>query len=113
MFETAERGTDVVRSVTLLHLRFFDASPLRGMDDLFGQPRHTDIPIQHSAFVKDRSRRNFPTNTYTEASNAEVFVFENANLAMKLDLFVSTIEQVLSLRTRTLHYVFQLQVVSL
>lgn len=114
MFEMTERGTDAVRSVTLLYERPGEASPLRRFDDAFGQPRHTDVPTPHSAFIKEKYRTDqcfyhSPIST-TESSVAELYVFENVKSVKKLELFVWTIEEVEDAAQTNLHYAFLIKV---
>lgn len=110
MFAMAEHGTDIVRSVTLLYKRSYDTSPLRHIISTLGKPRSTDVPTPHSAFTKEWSREEYLNHgsTVTEATSAELFVFENATAAKKFELFVWTIEKV-----NALHYAFLLQVVDM
>lgn len=109
----AEPGINIVRSVTLLYERL-DESPLHHTSEPFGLPRRTDVPTPHSAFVKEWSRKQDlvygrPT---TEWTVADLFVFENAKLGKKLEVFVWPVKQrVYSMIC--LHYAFLLQVVEL
>ncbi|KAH7721325.1 hypothetical protein AAVH_11181 [Aphelenchoides avenae] len=108
MFEMAEPGTDVVRSVTLLYKRaLFEVSPLPDADKPLGRPRRTDAPSPHSAFIKEWSQQRLHDydNTIIESPAAELYVFENAKAAKKLDVFVWAIQQ-----QGTRHYAFLLQV---
>lgn len=109
MFEKAERETNVVPSVALLHKRNPDVSPLHHADDPLGHPRLTGIPAPQSAFVKEWMRQAKRSGTATESTVADLFVFENATLARKLEVFVWTIEYVKH-DLSSLHYAFLLHV---
>lgn len=114
MFETTERGMDAVRSVTLLYERPRNASTLRHSDHALGQPNRAGLPTPHSAFVKEWCRRDpclyhSPIST-TESAVAELFLFENARSAKKLEVFVWTVEDVVNEVRISLHYAFLLQV---
>ncbi|KAH7691414.1 hypothetical protein AAVH_40070 [Aphelenchoides avenae] len=115
MFETAARGTDVVRSVTLIHTRLFEERPVRLADDLLGRPLCKEVPTPHNACVKEWSRVNHLIygTTSTESAVAELFVFDNPNLAKKLELFAWTIEQVHCSAGISMHYAFLLRVVDM
>ncbi|KAH7668105.1 hypothetical protein AAVH_43059 [Aphelenchoides avenae] len=96
MFEMTEPGTDIVRSVTLLYKRpLFEVSPLPDADEPLGRPRRTDAPSPHSAFIKEWSQQRLHDydNTITESPAADLFVFENAKAAKKLEVFVLAIQQ--------------------
>ncbi|KAH7702595.1 hypothetical protein AAVH_30247 [Aphelenchoides avenae] len=110
----AERGTDIVRSVTLLHMRAH-AWPLRHAVDPLGEPRRTDAPTPHSAFIKEWSRKEQLDRgeTITESAVSELFVFENAKSAKKLEVFVWTLMQADDDAEFSLHYVFLLQVLDM
>lgn len=115
MFEMTERGTDVVKSVTLHHVRSFerDATPVPLDVDLFGWPRRsTNVSTPHSAFVKERYRDGHLYGYATaESPVADLFVFENAKLAKKLELFVWTVEEPNRSAWTALNYAFLLQIV--
>ncbi|KAH7699309.1 hypothetical protein AAVH_33588, partial [Aphelenchoides avenae] len=116
-FEKAERGTFIVRSVTLLHERR-DKEPLRFAVEPLGQSRCTKAPTPHSSFIRKWSRALLRDRMIvTESSVAELFVFENAKAAKKLELFVWTVKQGTddewSVFIDFLHYAFFLQVVDL
>ncbi|KAH7712430.1 hypothetical protein AAVH_20234 [Aphelenchoides avenae] len=110
-FETAERGVEIVRTVSWLYKRYGDASPLSHGVEPMRQPRCTDAPTPHSHLVKewvqDETDDGIPTNESTAAS---LFVFENATLAKKLGVFVWTIEQGNDEDQTVLHYSFLLKV---
>lgn len=93
MFEMAERGTDIVPSVSLLYARFHKASLLRRCVDSSGEPRHTDVPIPRSAFIKEWLRSYNGRITSTESSVVKVFVFENVKSTKELEVFVWNTEQ--------------------
>lgn len=97
MFETARPGTDIVRSVTLLHARYYEASHLHFTDEPFGQPQRTDLPIPQSAVVKHWSRTRHLVNgiiTIAESPVADLFEFANVASAQKLDVLVWTVRHV-------------------
>lgn len=114
MFKTAERGTDIVRSVTFLHRRL-DPSPLRHSVEPLGQARRTDVPTPHSAFVKDwiRKEQRVHGGIFTESAAAELHVFENPRAEKQLEIFQWTIEDVVEGDdwSDLLHYAYLLQVV--
>lgn len=112
-FERAQRGTRIVRSVTLLHRRWGEVSPLSLSDSALGEPRRTDVPTPHNNLIQRWARQtDLDGRTTTTASNvAEFFVFENVMSATKLELFVWTLEQVVREEALTaLHYAFLLHV---
>lgn len=114
MFEEAERGTEIVRSVTLIYKRFGKASPFLRNVEALGQPRRTDVPTPPSDFVKEWCRRSAHGTTTTESTVAGLFVFDNVKLAKKLEVFVWSLEAVSTAPAyRTLHYAFMLQVVDM
>lgn len=112
MFEAAERGTHVVQTVTLLHQRFGEPTPLPHSFEPLGHPRRTDVPAPHNAFIKKWCQEQDEIGwNPSESTVAELFVFENAKLAKKLEAFVWnlwTVEQ-----GEDMHYVFLLQIVDL
>lgn len=115
MFEAADRGTAIVASVTLLHARYKEASHLRHAVDPLGQPRRTEAPKPHSAFIEEWSRKQkrFDKRTTIESTVAHLYAFENAKSEKKLEVFVWTLEQVSELEDEdlpALHYAFLLQV---
>lgn len=113
MFEVAERGTDVIRSVTLLHQRYDRESPLLETFDVLGQPLRTEAPAPNSAFVKEWYGDDDLSDTITtEPTVANLFLFENAKSAQKLEVFAWTLEEV-GHGQPFLHYAFLLQVVDM
>ncbi|KAH7716293.1 hypothetical protein AAVH_16292 [Aphelenchoides avenae] len=109
IFDTAERGTEIVRAVTLITDYAYE-SPHHAVGAL-GQPRRTDAAAPHNAFVKEwLSSIDFGGITLTESSVAELFVFENAQAAKKLEVLVWTIAESLEGRPTGYNYVFLLQV---
>lgn len=112
MFEKAKRGTHIIPSVTLLHKRFYQASPLHYAVDPLGKPRRTDAPTPNNAFIKQWLQQPHLVyaldDTRNESVISELFVFENAMTAKKLEVYMWTIEQ-----CDTLHYAFSLQVIEL
>ncbi|KAH7721306.1 hypothetical protein AAVH_11156 [Aphelenchoides avenae] len=108
MYENAECGTDVVRSVTLLHDRTDEKYPLPYSDDPLGRPQRADVPTPHSAFVKEWSRkRQLLGDIVTESAVADLFEFG------KLELFVWTIKHVGKDGCwQALHYAFLLQILN-
>ncbi|KAH7714033.1 hypothetical protein AAVH_18606 [Aphelenchoides avenae] len=116
MFETAERGTKIVPSVTLLHQRFGEASPMHHTGEPLGLPRRTDIPTPQSAFIKKWSRTEqlvYGTNaTATESTVADFFVFESAKSGKKLEVYLWAVQQ-LNRNEPRFHYAFLLQVVDM
>ncbi|KAH7678245.1 hypothetical protein AAVH_41856 [Aphelenchoides avenae] len=111
LFETAQRGMEVVRSVTLLHTRFHNASHLRHRVDPLGRPYRTDVAAPPSAFLKEWALRWVKTDrsTITESPTAELFVFENVKSAMKLEVSTWTVHQVYGRGHSALHYAFLLK----
>ncbi|KAH7704503.1 hypothetical protein AAVH_28309 [Aphelenchoides avenae] len=113
MFEAAERGTYIVRSVTLLHQRYIEASPLRHTGEPLGPPRRTNVPTPQSAFIKKWCRTQqlvYGTNaTATESTAADFFVFESAKSGKKLEVYLWTVQQ-LNYNAPRFHYAFLLQV---
>lgn len=106
MFESCERGTDVVRTVTLLHKRFFDDSPIFQPVDPLRLQRRANVPTPHNAFIKEWARREQEQEiATTESPLAELFVIENAKAAKKVEVFVWTLQQ-----QPSLHYAFLLHV---
>ncbi|KAH7703897.1 hypothetical protein AAVH_28927 [Aphelenchoides avenae] len=114
-FENAEAGTDMVRSVVLLHQRFGLVSPVHHDVDPLGRPRRTDVPKPHCDFMKEWYRgARLDSYTITESTVAELFVFENAQAAKKLDVFVWTVnEECQDEEENSLSYVFLLRVVDM
>ncbi|KAH7709989.1 hypothetical protein AAVH_22719 [Aphelenchoides avenae] len=119
MFETAGPETGIVRSVTLLYNRFGeDTSSLLDLKPL-GQPCSTDIPKPHSEIEERLQERRRNRWIIAESPVAELFLFENAKLAQKLELLVWTIEQPHGYHGTTgfpldyMHYAFLLRVVDL
>ncbi|KAH7702241.1 hypothetical protein AAVH_30605, partial [Aphelenchoides avenae] len=116
-FEKAERGTDVVRSVTLLHLRFRTVSTLQHTEAL-GQPRRTDVSMPHNEFFVNWlcsvCRQHAPLRP-SNINQCELFVFENAKAAKKLEVLVWTVVTVKIDHGHepALHYIFRLQVVDM
>jgi hypothetical protein len=108
-FETAAPGTDIIRSVTLLHERYYGASPLHHTVGPLVQPWRTNVPTPHSAFIKQWASEHF-LHAVSESTVAELFLFENAKLAKKLEIYVWTVEQAIR-DWSALHYAFLLQVV--
>lgn len=104
------RGTDIVRSVTLLYTRTIEA-PLRLNADPLGQPRRTDFPTPHSSFVEDCLERRAYGTTTAESTVAELFVFKNTKSAKKLNVSVWPIEHKDEDGMFDLHYAFLLQVI--
>lgn len=110
MFEMAERGTGTIPDMTLLHVRHGKSFRLRHDVDPLGQPRRTGVPVPHSAFIKGWSQkeRTCKGRDTTEATVADLFVFEHAKAAKKLEVFVWDVQQ----HTQW-HYAFLLQVVDM
>lgn len=110
MFETADRETDVVGSVTLLYKRFGEGAAVPLDLEPLGQPWRTDVPKPHCEFIQEwlRERRGIMLAP-TESPVGELFVFANETSAKKLELFAWIIEE----RTcfDSLHYAFLLHVV--
>lgn len=107
MFGKAERGTDTVQSVTLVQMLFHEEFRL-DVDPL-GQPQRSGVPIPHSVFVKEWLReREF---TITESTLAELFVFENAKSAKKLEVYAWSFE--LAGEDELPCYTFLLQVIDM
>ncbi|KAH7711279.1 hypothetical protein AAVH_21437, partial [Aphelenchoides avenae] len=120
MFEKADHGTDIVRSVTILHLgRYFATALFRNAVDAFGQPHYTAVPTPRSAFVKEWSRnQSLDGRTTTESPVADLFVYNNAKAARKLEVFMWHVQQVDeddgdAYAPIPLHYAFLLQVVDM
>lgn len=110
MFENAERGTDIVRSVTLRHDRTDEKYDLPHPHDPLGEPRRSGVPTQHSAFIKEWSRRRrLLGDSVTESAVADLFEY-GGKAATKLQLFVWTIKHVGKTGWKALHYAFMLQV---
>ncbi|KAH7721314.1 hypothetical protein AAVH_11170 [Aphelenchoides avenae] len=107
-FKRAERGTNSIRSASLLYKRYVKTPPLHNtLVNTLGQPRRTNAPTPHSAFIKEWLREEcLYGDVATESNFAELFVFENANSAKKLEVFAWSVEQVAAF-----HYAFLLQVV--
>ncbi|KAH7707706.1 hypothetical protein AAVH_25062 [Aphelenchoides avenae] len=92
----ADRGTDVTRSVALLHTRYSAAWPLYRTFEPLGPPRRTDAPTPLVAFFEKwlmEAELGRDGVTTTEAPVAQLFVYENAKAAKKLEVFVWTIVQ--------------------
>lgn len=113
MFETAERDTDIVRSVALLHV--FDREPYRRVVyPPLVRPRHTGVPTPRSDFTKEWLERiRLDGTTTSESTVAELFVFENAKSARKLEVFEWPIQQVDAGGSISFHHAFLLQVVQM
>lgn len=96
MFERADHGTDIVRSVTILHLgSYFATPPFHNAVDAFGQPHHVAVPTPHSEFVKEWSRnQSLDGRTTTESTVADLFVYNNTKAARKVEVFMWTVQQV-------------------
>lgn len=107
MFAASDRGTDIVRSVTLLYART-DESPLRHDVAPLGEPRRTDASTPHSAFIGQWYRKEHPYGTYSASTVAELFTFENAKSARKIEVYVWAIGH-----GDSLHYAYLLQIVDM
>ncbi|KAH7696757.1 hypothetical protein AAVH_36171 [Aphelenchoides avenae] len=110
MFEKAEPVMDVVRSVTLLHTRYYKVSSSYHSAVPLGVPRHIGIPTPHNRFcqgvVTEGARKH-----YDRIIPAELVEFENAKASKKLEICVWPVEQMQNAsRFRSVHYAFQLQV---
>ncbi|KAH7711666.1 hypothetical protein AAVH_21023 [Aphelenchoides avenae] len=118
MFEMAELRTHIVRSVTLLHTRIGEGSPLRLDVELLGRPRRTEVCRPHNAFVEqwlraqDESLRENGC-TVIEPTVAKLAVLENAKAARKLEVLVWALEEWRERMQFSLHYVYVLQVVDM
>lgn len=111
MFETDERGTDIVRSVTLLVLNCLEESP-RNAARPFPKPQLTDASTPRTALLEEWSREAIAhRHTVNESPVAQLFVFGNASLAKKLDVFAWTVELLHEEEPVDLYYAFLLQVV--
>lgn len=118
MFEALQRGTDIVRSVTLVHTRR-DTTRLRLAVEPLGRPRRSNVPRPCCAFVKNWLPEwmlclegiGLDGIRATESKLSDLFVFENATSAKRLDVHVWTIDARLSGRPFGLSYAFQLHVV--
>lgn len=114
MFERAERGAKIVQSVTLLHARFDEASPLSLLLETLGRPCRTDAPTPHSDFVKAWYRNHHIKKIVTsESSVGELFVFKNAGAGKKREVLVWTLAEAIYGQQRSVHYAYLLQVVDL
>ncbi|KAH7709226.1 hypothetical protein AAVH_23517 [Aphelenchoides avenae] len=111
-FEAAERGTNIIRAVTLAYRRDGKASPLGHAVGRLGQLRRIDVPTPHNAFVK-KWFRCIAGFTVTESPVAELYVFENAKSAKKLEAFVWSVEEVYRDSDISLHYAFFFQIVDM
>lgn len=116
-FSSAERGKDIVRSVTLLHQYYADVPPSLPFVDPLGQPRRTAVPTPQSDFIEEwlLNAAQPHEGTFTESTVADVYVFENAKAAKKLEVFLWPIVQSEALSpypgpSTFTHYVFRLQV---
>ncbi|KAH7698613.1 hypothetical protein AAVH_34292 [Aphelenchoides avenae] len=110
----ADRGTNVVRSVMLLHQRYGAAWHLRRSHEPLGQPQRMDAPTPHVVFFKKwLTEQDLGADgiTTTESSVAQLFVFENETAAKKLEVLVWTIVQ--SGEDTSFHYAFLLRVVDI
>ncbi|KAH7705868.1 hypothetical protein AAVH_26925 [Aphelenchoides avenae] len=78
-----------------------------------GQPHRTDVATPHSAFIKEWSRKQHSTHGWTtnESTVAELYVFENAKSARRLELFAWRVKQMHEREQASLHYAFMLRVV--
>ncbi|KAH7723765.1 hypothetical protein AAVH_08732 [Aphelenchoides avenae] len=114
MFEAAERETKIVLPVTLLHLRFFKGPPLRQTAEPLGRALLTDVSSPHCDFIKrwSREQRRFYGTLPVESAIAELFVFENATAAKKLEIYAWSVEQV-RYGQASFHNSFLLQVVDM
>lgn len=120
MFEASQRGTDTVRSVTLLHIRR-DTTRLRLACEPLGQPRRTNVPTPHSAFVKNWLPEwilcldgiGLDGITATESTLSELFVFENATFSKRLEINLWTIGVRRNNKPFGLSYAFQLQIIDM
>ncbi|KAH7696266.1 hypothetical protein AAVH_36667 [Aphelenchoides avenae] len=84
----------MVRSVTLLHRRTGLVSPLHHDVDPLEHPQRTGVTKPHSAFIEEcYSGAHLDGYTTTESTVAELFVFENAKSAKKLEVFVWTFDE--------------------
>ncbi|KAH7706805.1 hypothetical protein AAVH_25970 [Aphelenchoides avenae] len=114
MFEAAERGKDVVPSVTLLHERPNNSAPLRHTADPLGRPRHTEVPAPQSAYIKEWVRKMpFYGRPFTESTVSNLYVFENAKAAKKLEISEWTLEEVRNGVLTSVYYAFLLKVVNM
>ncbi|KAH7721301.1 hypothetical protein AAVH_11151, partial [Aphelenchoides avenae] len=111
-FEAAERGRNIIRAVTLTYRRDGKAWSLDHAVGTLGEPRCVDVPTPHNAFVK-KCFRCIAGFTVTESTVAELYVFENAKSAKKLEVFVWTMEEVYRDSDISLHYAFFFQVVDM
>lgn len=114
-FRMATPETVITRSVTLIYVRFFDVSLLDHSGEPLGRPQRTDVLTPNCAFIEEWSREHHFVNglTTTASPIAQLFVFENAPAAMKLEVFVWRVEQVDEDALASLHYAFLLQVVGI
>ncbi|KAH7716300.1 hypothetical protein AAVH_16300, partial [Aphelenchoides avenae] len=114
VFKMAKLGTDIVRSVTMLHTRRREVSQWAHTSDPLGTPQSTDVPTPSSAYVKkwstEQRRRGY---TITESTVAELFVFENSRLESRLEVFAWTITKRNEFKHTVLHHAFLLQVVGM
>lgn len=110
MFEAAECGTEIVQSLTLLHLRYS-----RQAIDPHGQPQPVDMPTPHVAFLKDWARKQYALRgiTTVESNIAKHFVFENVKSEKKLELFVWTVKEAFRDESAAVRYAFHLRVTAM
>ncbi|KAH7708764.1 hypothetical protein AAVH_23981 [Aphelenchoides avenae] len=103
----------MVRSVTLLHRRTGLVSPLQLAVDPLGHPRRINIPKPQGDFIDQwYGRAHLHGFAITESTVAELFLFENAKSAKKLEVFVWTVrEECQGEEENSLNYVFLLRVV--
>lgn len=109
-FKNAERGTDIVRSVALLHERSGEPTPFPHSFEQPAYPIRTEITAPRNPFVKKWSRATGRMHglTTSESPVAELSVFKNAKVAGKLEVSVWTVEQTKSGAPASLYYAFQL-----
>lgn len=104
---------EIVRSVTLIHTCLQEALPVRLDIEPFGHPRGTDVPTPQSPFIKQWSLSWDESDGIITAESpvAKLFVFANAKLAKKLEVFAWDIEQ--SGKWFAFHRAFQINVIDM
>ncbi|KAH7696633.1 hypothetical protein AAVH_36295, partial [Aphelenchoides avenae] len=111
-FKTAELKACIVPSVTLVHKRYGEGLLVRRTVDFLGQPRRSAVTTPQRAFIKKFFRRERQQeSTITESTVAELFEFESARLAWKLEVFAWTVEEVDNKDQTSLHCAWLFNVV--
>lgn len=108
-FETVSQGVNVVRSVAVVRgCSYSVPAPPREAFSPLGNPLRKNIPAPHSDFIE-----NFFGNLDVSESTAELFVFKNARLRKRLDVYTRTAAKRALRKSRNLYGLFLLQIIDM